>query len=99
MLLFCLSACLRACALLLLALVRLVDQSVTFQLLTDNDLHRDIFLTPNIDGNYEYAVIIIRGIKTDGEFQSHSCVHLDCPEDLRLLVRRATVRNIGEMKK
>ena len=40
------------------------------------------------------AVIIIRGIKTDGEFQSHSCVILDCPEDLRLLVRRATVRNI-----
>ena len=90
----CMFACI--CAAAVLPLVRLADQSVTFQLLTDNDLHRDIFLTPNIDGNYEYeyAVIIIRGIKTDGEFQSHSCVHLDCPEDLRLLVRRATVRNI-----
>ena len=47
----CMFACI--CAAAVLPLVRLADQSVTFQLLTDNDLHRDIFLTPNIDGNYE----------------------------------------------
>ena len=30
-------------------------------------------------------------------FKSHSCIPVDCPEDLRLPVRHLSVRNKGEM--